>query len=111
MQQTQITGVTDPTCPRAAEDPMATLSAKLLLSSVLIAATAQAQGVSFIASRDFDVGSSPASVARVDFTGDGVLDFAVANFRSSNVSVVLGNGDGTFQVARNFGAGSLPASV
>ena len=31
-----------------------------------------------------------------DFTGDGHLDLAVANFVSNNVSVLLGNGDGTF---------------
>jgi predicted NUDIX family NTP pyrophosphohydrolase len=35
----------------------------------------------------------------------------VANYRSNNVSVLLGNGDGTFQAARNFAAGSGPISV
>ena len=31
-----------------------------------------------------------------DFTGDGRLDLAVANYSSNDVSVLLGNGDGTF---------------
>jgi hypothetical protein len=35
-----------------------------------------------------------------DFNGDGKLDVAVAHFYSNNVTVLLGNGDGTFQPAR-----------
>ena len=41
-----------------------------------------------------------------DFNGDGKADLAVANCLSNNVSVLLGNGDGTFQAAVNYGAGS-----
>ena len=33
------------------------------------------------------------------------LDLAVANDWSDNVSVLLGNGDGSFQSAVNYGAG------
>jgi hypothetical protein len=40
-----------------------------------------------------------------DFNGDGHLDLAVANQGSNNVSLLLGNGDGTFQAAQNFPAG------
>ena len=36
-------------------------------------------------------------------------DLAVANVTASNVSVLLGNGDGTFQAARNFAVGSGPS--
>jgi hypothetical protein len=50
-------------------------------------------------------------VAVGDFNGDGRRDLAVANEGSNNVSVLLGNGDGTFQAARNFAAGSSPDSV
>ena len=32
-----------------------------------------------------------------DFNGDGRTDLAVANYGSNDVSVLLGNGDGTFQ--------------
>jgi hypothetical protein len=38
-------------------------------------------------------GTSPTSVAVGDFNGDGKLDLAVANYRSNNVSILLGNGN------------------
>jgi hypothetical protein len=44
-------------------------------------------------------GSSPYTVATGDFRSDGILDLAVANFNFHTVSVLLGNGDGTFQDA------------
>jgi hypothetical protein len=46
-------------------------------------------------------------IAVADFNGDGHLDLAVANQLTNNVSVLLGNGDGTFQPAVNYPAGSL----
>jgi hypothetical protein len=50
-------------------------------------------------------------VATADLNGDGNLDLVVANLNSSNVSVLLGNGNGTFAPARNFDVPSQPASV
>ena len=41
----------------------------------------------------------PLSLAVGDFNGDGKLDLATANQRANDVSVLLGNGDGTFQAA------------
>ena len=83
----------------------------MAVSHLLFAAAAEAQGVSFIARRDFSVGRFPYSVAVGDFNGDGKPDLAVANYNSNNVSVLLGNGDGSFQAAQDFGAGSNPYSV
>ena len=55
---------------------------------------------------DFPVGVSPSAVTVGDFNGDGKSDLAVANNGSDNVSVLLGNGNGTFQTARNYPVGS-----
>jgi hypothetical protein len=46
-----------------------------------------------------------------DFNGDGKPDLAVANTSGGNVSVLLGKGDGTFQAAVNYGAGTEADSV
>src|SRR5881397_2620325 len=76
---------------------------------------APAQTVSFIARGDLEVGTNPRSVAVGDFNGDGRLDLAVTNASSydvpGTVSVLLGNGDGTFQSALSFAVGSNPLSV
>src|SRR5437879_6335637 len=58
-------------------------------------------------------GASPgaSSMAVGDFNADGKLDLAVANSSSNNVSVLLGNGDGTFQAPLTFGPGSGASSV
>lgn len=59
----------------------------------------------------YSTGSSPASVAVADLNGDGTPDLAVANQASNTVSVLRGNGNGTFQVRSDFTVGSQPSSV
>jgi len=50
---------------------------------------------------DYDAGHCPSGVAAADFNGDGKLDLVVANLSENNndphVSILLGNGDGTFR--------------
>src|SRR5207249_1006621 len=45
------------------------------------------------------VGVGPVSVAVGDFNGDGNTDLAVANFRTNDVTILLGSGSGGFTEA------------
>ncbi|MGL5063168.1 MAG: DUF4347 domain-containing protein, partial [Microcoleus sp.] len=66
---------------------------------------------------NYGVGYNPRSVAVGDFNNDSFPDLAVANsgnysFPSTNISILLGNGTGSFGNATNYyGLGSSPVSV
>jgi hypothetical protein len=64
-----------------------------------------------LSASNYSVGSGPESVAVADFRGTGRLDLALANLYSNTVSVLLGNGDGTFQTPMDYEAGGGPFSV
>ncbi len=57
------------------------------------------------------VGSHPYGVATGDFNGDGFMDVVTENYYGNSVSVLLGNGDGTFQPAVSYGVGTEPERV
>lgn len=50
----------------------------------------------FQSAKSFAVGANPMSLVAADFNGDGHVDVANANYRSNNVAVLLGNGNGLF---------------
>jgi hypothetical protein len=79
------------------------ICAALLSSSVALVAFAQSQKLSFkgAANSPIGVGNAPISVAAADLDGDGILDLAIANAMSNSITVLHGNGDGTFTEVAN----------
>ena len=67
--------------------------------------------LSFAAPTPYTVGTQPFFVGVADVNGDGKLDLITANGGSNDISVLLGNGNGTFAPATNFAAGRDPISV
>jgi sugar lactone lactonase YvrE len=67
----------------------------------------------FQSQQTFAVGSYPSSIAVGDFNEDGIPDLAVANYsaRPGTVSILLGNGDGTFQSQQTFAVGDAPFGI
>src|SRR5262249_6704115 len=66
---------------------------------------------SFVPPVPYNLGTYPQAVALGHFDAGDTVDLAVVNYSTSNVSVLLGNSDGTFQAAQNFGTGFGPMSV
>ena len=67
--------------------------------------------MAFAPAFDYPVDSAPQAMVAADFNNDGRPDLATANYTSSNVSVLLGNADGTFQPALNSPTDANPLSV
>jgi hypothetical protein len=70
----------------------------------------------FAPKTDYPAGTGPSDVVSGDFDRDGILDLAVANAGSNNVSVLLGNGssgrgDGTFSPKADYPVGTGPAAI
>src|SRR6266851_4762542 len=84
--------------------------ANIGLLCVLLTAAAPSFAEGFLPPMEYPV-DSPAAAEVGDFNGDGVLDLVVANSASASVSILLGNGDGSFQAPLIFAAGDTPRSV
>src|SRR5260370_30735605 len=69
--------------------------------------------VSFAAAANFGAGGNPEAVAVGDFNDDGKQDLAVSDYGSNTVSILLGDGAGSFSAASNspFAVGINPVSV
>jgi type II secretory pathway component GspD/PulD (secretin) len=78
--------------------------------------TSGKQDGTFATKVDHAVGIDPTAIATADFTGKGIVDLAVANHATGTggdgtVSILLGNGDGTFGTQTTFAAGNGPAGI
>lgn len=67
----------------------------------------------FQSPRQYTVGPAGlmSQIAAGDFNGDGELDLVASNFVSNNVSVLLGNGNGTFRAGGHYNVATNPSSV
>jgi hypothetical protein len=77
------------------------LERRILLSS----------SVYFHSQKTYTTGSDPQSVAVADLNGDFKQDIVVANFAEDNISVLLGNGDGTFRPEETYNTGLGPNGI
>ncbi len=64
-----------------------------------------------LASYAVAAGGEPWAILAADLDDDGKLDLATANKLGDNVSVLMGNGDGTFKAAVNYTAGNSPQDI
>ncbi len=56
-------------------------------------------------------GQNPVAVVSTDFTSDGNVDLAVVNHAANTVSILLGNGNGTFSSAGTLATGNGPVAA
>jgi uncharacterized protein (TIGR03437 family) len=94
------------------------ISALVLSAICLMAAVDAHAGPSGVvltpsAASPFSVGLRPTGVATGDFNNDGKQDIAITNAGNNNVTVLLGNGAGTFTAAPGspFSAGFTPMAI
>lgn len=80
--------------------------------SVLLNVNTSTVYAAFTTSTNFTVGNNPYQVISTDFNNDGFKDLATINGTSSgSVSILLGNGTGTFGSAINFSVSPYPQSI
>jgi hypothetical protein len=113
------------------DDPTAIAAADLTgngITDIVVSSTNDSDSLSvlmgngdgtFQAPRQFNVGPGLSGaltggyreIGITNANSDGVPDLIVPNFRGGNISVLIGNGDGTFQNQRNFDAVNSPDSL
>src|SRR5690348_5722251 len=89
------------------------LGAALLMSAALPSLAANGCTITF-KPKNLAIGTNPQTIVTGDFNRDGNPDFAVADYNggsAGSVSVILGNGDGTFQPKKDYAVGEGPDAL
>jgi hypothetical protein len=93
---------------------VATISSNSSSSEVMIL-LGKGDGTFQAETTTFATGTSPVAIAAGDFNGDGKLDLVTANYGvtggGTTISVLLGNGDGTFQPQVTYNVGNTPYAI
>ena len=90
---------------------MSCASRATIIVVIVLGASVASFSQSFAPPVQYVVGSHPYAVAVGDFNGDGKLDLAAANNTSKTVSVLLGNGDTTFNARTDYDVGAGPYGI
>jgi len=61
--------------------------------------------------KDYEVGKSPTSIRVGDFNGDGFADLMTSNIQGNSLSLLFGNGDGSFQDQKIISACQEPRNL
>jgi hypothetical protein len=91
----------------------------LIVAGAVDSSTGQGQGLAVFQADGPDAfqpegtipAGDPSAIVADDFSGDGMLDLAVADSTSEQVSILLNKGDGTFQAPRSYPVGSTPLAL
>src|ERR1700722_6501494 len=81
------------------------------LALYLLAGVLAAHAGQFLEAPQYATGANPQAVAVGDFNGDGKLDVAVANSVGNNISILLGDGDGTFKPQVTYTTDTAPQGI
>ncbi|MBI5288847.1 MAG: PQQ-dependent sugar dehydrogenase, partial [Chloroflexi bacterium] len=110
LRHIQFVGANRPPVAVASAAPMAGLAP--LLVNFSSAGSSDLDGSASLGGpAPFGTGTHAHSVAVVDLNGDSKNDLVTANAGANTMSVLLGNGDGTFQAAVSYATGLEPKSV
>ena len=83
----------------------------IILAICLFAAADGTAAVEYDAALICRVGAEPKGVCAADLDGDGDIDLAVANSDAEYISVIMSNGDGTFQAAVDYAVSGGPVEI
>jgi hypothetical protein len=87
--------------PAGGRSPVASLSALLACCCLIVSACSKSDPFDppdpFYYFASYPVGKNPTTVTTADFNGDGFTDIVTTNISSNTLSLLFGNGDGTFQ--------------
>jgi hypothetical protein len=81
------------------------------LLPLLPAVVALANADRCAASAEFPVGDFPKFIISADLRNNGEMDIITANYHGASISVLLGNGNGTFQTESSYPVGQFPTGL